>query len=137
MLKVPRPQTRAECVNGPRPCPWVACSHHTLLEVTQQGWVSVKRLGQRKPRALRPSADDQAVTVWTDDVLEELAGNPHSCVLDVADRGALLPLKDVAGVLRITRQAATLPLRRALAKLRGKPEAIELIKALVRRLVGG
>jgi hypothetical protein len=26
-----RPRTRAECVDGPRPCPWVSCRHHLAL----------------------------------------------------------------------------------------------------------
>lgn len=29
----PRPKTRADCVDGPRPCPWVGCRHNTFLEV--------------------------------------------------------------------------------------------------------
>lgn len=29
----PRPQTRGECENGIRPCPWVSCRHHLMLEV--------------------------------------------------------------------------------------------------------
>lgn len=32
-----RPQTRAACVDGPRPCPWVSCRHHLALEVTDAG----------------------------------------------------------------------------------------------------
>lgn len=28
-----RPKTRADCKNGPRPCPWVGCSHHLALTV--------------------------------------------------------------------------------------------------------
>lgn len=32
-----RPRTRAECVDGPRPCPWVGCRHHLFLEVNERG----------------------------------------------------------------------------------------------------
>lgn len=32
-LRVLRPRTRGECVDGPRPCPWISCRHHTYLEV--------------------------------------------------------------------------------------------------------
>lgn len=32
-----RPRTRGECVNGPRPCPWVSCRHHLYLEVMEGG----------------------------------------------------------------------------------------------------
>ena len=28
-----RPQTRADCVNGPRPCPYVACKYNLYLDV--------------------------------------------------------------------------------------------------------
>lgn len=28
-----RPRTRAECIDGIRPCPWVSCKHHLYLEV--------------------------------------------------------------------------------------------------------
>jgi hypothetical protein len=28
-----RPRYRAECLEGPRPCPWVSCRHHLMLDV--------------------------------------------------------------------------------------------------------
>ncbi|HUB07073.1 MAG TPA: DNA-binding protein, partial [Myxococcales bacterium] len=28
-----RPKTRADCVNGPRPCLFVSCKHHLYLDV--------------------------------------------------------------------------------------------------------
>ena len=28
-----RPLNRAECVNGPRPCPWVSCRYHLFVDV--------------------------------------------------------------------------------------------------------
>lgn len=28
-----RPRTRGDCVNGPRPCPWVSCRHHLAIDV--------------------------------------------------------------------------------------------------------
>ena len=31
-----RPRTRADCVDGPRPCPWVGCSHHLYLDVNPE-----------------------------------------------------------------------------------------------------
>jgi hypothetical protein len=27
-LRIDKPRTRADCVAGPRPCPWTACRHH-------------------------------------------------------------------------------------------------------------
>jgi len=29
-----KPRTRAECVDGPRPCPYVSCQHHLYLDVS-------------------------------------------------------------------------------------------------------
>lgn len=36
-LEVERPRTRADCIDGPRPCPWVGCRHHLYLEVKPNG----------------------------------------------------------------------------------------------------
>lgn len=32
-LDTPRPSTRSECKDGPRPCPYVSCRHHLYLDV--------------------------------------------------------------------------------------------------------
>jgi hypothetical protein len=32
---IARPQTRADCTNGPRPCPWATCRYHLATEATQ------------------------------------------------------------------------------------------------------
>jgi len=36
------PTTRADCVNGLRPCPWVGCRWHTYLHVSERGsiWIA-------------------------------------------------------------------------------------------------
>lgn len=54
-----RPKTRGDCVNGPRPCPWVGCKYHMWLEVGKGGHITY-----------RPGCDED-----------------ESCVLDIADRG--------------------------------------------------
>lgn len=59
-----RPRTRGECATGPRPCPWVSCKHHLLLDVNP-------RTGHIKYN-FDPGA------------LEELG---ETCSLDVAERG--------------------------------------------------
>ena len=33
----PRPRTRSECVDGPRPCPWWGCKHNCAAEITSRG----------------------------------------------------------------------------------------------------
>lgn len=78
-----RPVTRADCVGGERPCPWVSCWHHALHA----------RLTGANP----PADDDAAVAL-----LEEL---PVSCVLDVTDAapdGATFDV--VADIFGVTRQ---------------------------------
>jgi hypothetical protein len=64
--KNPRPQTRAECQGGIRPCPWVSCRHHLLLDVN--------------PNSGAIRLNHPGVT------LEEM---PHTCALDLADEGPL------------------------------------------------
>ena len=56
-----RPKTRGECLNGPRPCPWVSCKYHLGIEV---GVHSVTKVTEH------------------DGWMER-----DTCALDVADRG--------------------------------------------------
>ena len=76
-----RPRTRGDCVNGPRPCPWVACRHHLALEVNERGNVRL---------------------VFPDRDLEQMT---ETCSLDVADAGQLT-LHEVGDLLNITRERA-------------------------------
>jgi hypothetical protein len=57
-----RPRTRAECVSGPRPCPFVSCRHHLYLEVDQRNGAIKLNHPDKEPGELE-----------------------HSCALDVAD----------------------------------------------------
>lgn len=59
-----RPQVRGDCVDGPRPCPFVACRYNLLLEVTPTGSL---KLPHGYP--------------W------EIGDDVASCALDVADQG--------------------------------------------------
>lgn len=58
-----RPRTRGDCVDGPRPCPWVSCRHHLGIEVTPAGGLKLVR-PDREPWELE-----------------------QTCSLDVADAG--------------------------------------------------
>jgi hypothetical protein len=58
-----RPTTRGECIGGQRPCPWVSCRHHLLVDVKPNGTLILNHPGKD---------------------VDELEG---SCALDVADRG--------------------------------------------------
>lgn len=89
-----RPRTRADCVDGPRPCPWVTCEHH-LADV----------VAKRKARAVAGAR------------LDALA---ETCALDVASRGPLM-LAEIGTILGLTRErvrqievVALVKLRRAL-----------------------
>lgn len=68
---VSRPRTRGECVDGPRPCPWASCRHHTLLDVTKAGRITMHRLDVEDLKLV----DDDGDTI------------DASCSLDLAERG--------------------------------------------------
>lgn len=115
MLAIPRPRTRAECLQEARPCPWVSCRHHLLLEVASAGGkrrrATSLRLnrknstGGRRP-GLRSSAAAALVQVWIDDAIELLAGMRYSCALDVVDAHPDgLDRKKVGRMLGVTKQA--------------------------------
>jgi hypothetical protein len=88
-----KPRTRAECVDGPRPCPYVSCKHHLFLDVSA-------RTG-----AIKLNFPD--LEVW--DMSE-------SCALDVADRGGTT-LEDVGAIMNLTRERIRQVEVKALAKL--------------------
>jgi hypothetical protein len=100
-----RPRTRADCESGARPCPWVACTHHLLLEIGRRTTRARRGAAHRSPglilnvpRAqggrrhhLASSAAAELVRAWIDDALELLWAMPDSCALDAAERGASSP----------------------------------------------
>ena len=75
-----RPRTRADCIDGPRPCPWVGCRHHLFLSVIPEtGAIQLTR----------PDLDiDQLIA---------------SCSLDVADEDGRT-LDQVGQLLNVTRE---------------------------------
>ena len=75
-----RPKTRAECVGGPRPCPWAGCRHHLYLDVNPE---------TGSVRLNFPGVD--------------LADMTETCALDVADRDGVT-LDTVAAALNVTRE---------------------------------
>jgi hypothetical protein len=88
-----KPRTRAECAEGPRPCPYVSCKHHLYIDVSA-------RTG-----AIKLNFPD--LEVW--DLGE-------SCALDVADRGGTT-LEDVGAIMNLTRERIRQVEVKALAKL--------------------
>ena len=65
-LLVSRPRSRADCLDGPRPCPWVSCRYHLHLDTVSKG--------RQEELLENPSYE------W---------GFSESCALDVAERGPL------------------------------------------------
>src|SRR5262245_41857744 len=69
---IPRPATRADCLEMPRPCPFATCRYHMAVEVNE----STGNLTLRFP-------EREAIDI------------PETCSLDVADRGGAT-LEEVA-----------------------------------------
>jgi len=95
-----RPKTRGDCRDGLRPCPWVSCEHHLLIELgrpykhgrsypSRHPGLSLAVPGGRGRRAqLAPSSSEVLVEAWIDQAVELLWSMPETCSLDVAERGA-------------------------------------------------
>src|SRR5690606_23138821 len=92
----------AECVDGPRPCPYISCKHHLYVDVS--------------PRTGAIKLNFPDLEVW------ELA---ESCALDIADRGGTT-LEDVGAIMNLTRERIRQVEVKALAKL----EAVRNMDAL-------
>jgi hypothetical protein len=90
---LPRPVTRADCAQVPRPCPYISCKHHLYLDVS--------------PRTGSIKLNFPDLEVW------EL---PRSCALDVAEEGAST-LESVGEIMNLTRERVRQVEVRALARL--------------------
>lgn len=88
-----RPLTRADCAEGPRPCPHVSCKHHLYLDVS--------------PYTGTIKINFPDIEVWEMRV---------SCALDIADHGGMR-LEDVGELMNVTRERARQIEIQALAKL--------------------
>jgi hypothetical protein len=91
---VERPQTRGECAEGPRPCPFVRCKYHLYLDVNPE------------TGSIKLNFPDREVWELKD-----------TCALDVADRGA--PTLDQIGeIMNLTRERIRQLEERGLRQLR-------------------
>jgi hypothetical protein len=97
-----KPRNRAECIEAPRPCPFVSCQHHLYIDVSS------------KTGAIKLNFPD--LEVW------EMG---ESCALDIADRGGTT-LEDVGAIMNLTRERIRQVEVKALAKL----EALKNMDAL-------
>jgi hypothetical protein len=132
---------RGDCGQEARPCPWVGCRHHLLLEVADsKGTRRTTPAG--KPRDIRPtslrlnranhgrvsmgrrpglasSAVHLVVQRWIDDAVEQLSSMMYTCSLDVArDYPDGLAESSVALLLGVTEQAINAETQSALRRLR-------------------
>src|SRR5579863_4365927 len=93
MDDIERPESRAECASGARPCPFVSCKHHLYLDVSA-------RTG-----AIKLNFPDLEVWEMTE-----------TCALDVADRGGTT-LEEVGAIMNLTRERIRQVEVKGLAKL--------------------
>src|SRR5688572_17077984 len=94
-----RPKTRADCVNGPRPCLFVSCKHNLYLDVNPE------------TGSIKLNFPDKEI--W------ELE---HTCALDVAEKGGIT-LEEVGAIMNLTRERIRQVETRGLMKLREATEA--------------
>lgn len=81
-----QPKTRGDCVDGPRPCPWISCSQNLYLDVKTRG----------------PTAGTSIIMNFPDLAPDEVPAD-RSCALDIADQGGST-LEDVAKLTNLTRE---------------------------------
>lgn len=89
-----RPVDRTQCVDGPRPCPYVSCKHHLYLDVN--------------PNTGSIKLNFPNLEVWEMEV---------TCALDVAERGGIT-LEEVGDILNLTRERIRQVEVKGLSKLR-------------------
>jgi hypothetical protein len=93
-VDIPRPNSRGECLEEARPCPWVACKHHLYLDVNPE------------TGSIKINFPD----------LEPWEMN-ETCALDVADRGGIT-LEEVGEIMNLTRERIRQVEVRGLLKLK-------------------
>jgi len=111
---VERPETRAECLSMPRPCPFVSCRYHRYVDVNTE----------KKGSQIKLNFPD--VLDYTHLDTENME---HSCVLDLADDGPRT-LDEVGELLNLTRERVRQIESRAVKKLYGD----DAFKAILKRM---
>jgi hypothetical protein len=105
-VDVPRPQTRSECHQQHRPCPWVACKHHLYLDVNPETGSIKINFPDLEPWELQ-----------------------DTCALDVAERGGIT-LEEVGEIMNLTRERIRQVEVRGLRKIRACSPTPEELGAL-------
>jgi len=93
-----RPKTRADCVNGARPCVFVSCKYNLYLDVNPE------------TGSIKLNFPDKEI--W------EL---PYSCALDVAEKGGIT-LEEVGDIMNLTRERIRQVETRGLTKIKEATE---------------
>jgi hypothetical protein len=99
IIDAQRPRTRADCMNGPRPCLFVSCKHNLYLDVNPE------------TGSIKLNFPDREI--W------ELQ---YTCALDVAEKGGIT-LEEVGEIMNLTRERIRQVETRGLSKLRQATEA--------------
>ncbi len=94
LIEYERPQSRADCKNMQRPCPFVSCRYHLYLEVND---------------------DTGSIKLNFPDM--ELTEMAETCALDVADKGGVT-LEEIGEILNLTRERIRQVESRGLEQLR-------------------
>ena len=90
-----RPKTRGDCVNGPRPCPFVACRYNLMADISPAGSLKL------------PFGDS----------VEAFTEVTHTCALDAAEAGGMT-LEQVAVLTNLTRERVRQVERMAASRMR-------------------
>ncbi len=106
-VDIPRPETRAQCQQSPRPCPWVACKHHLYLDVNPETGSIKINFPDLEPWELR-----------------------DTCSLDVADRAGIT-LEEVGEIMNLTRERIRQVEVRGLLKLKATSPSPEELGAIM------
>jgi hypothetical protein len=97
-----RPESRAECAEMERPCPFVSCKYHLYIDVHPvRGSIKI-------------NFPDVEVWEMTD-----------TCALDIADRGGIT-LEEVGEIMNLTRERVRQLETQGLAKLQGLDDVSRL-----------
>lgn len=116
-----RPQTRAECVDGPRPCPYVSCRFNLYLDVEPNGVVRLNfpdlEAEEMKESCALDVADRGALSV---DHIAPLMNITHTCVWQIEVRAVTRLLKNAKGFVDLRSLIDSDPKEKAPAKRQGQ-----------------
>jgi hypothetical protein len=106
-IHVLKPETVDDCAPGGkchvRPCPWVRCKYHLLIQQYDSGgvyaWRSADERGPGKnPDVLRDQVSSTEIELQRE-LIDRLRGMPYSCALDVVrDELQAKPAGDALGI---------------------------------------